>query len=315
MTSAARQLRPAPRQAQLRLATGILCGTCAALIWAGGAVVSRHLVTHHLSPLELTLLRYLGCLPVALTALLWCRSETWRGLSASRILILILLAGPLYQLVVVSGYLYAGAGSGTLLITGLLPIFSLLLAISRGGCGPGRRYLLAIATITTGLILLWQASQHHGSSASNPAWQAWLLFSVAALAWASLNHLVETWQVDSFGLSVILGLTAPLLLPALFMMENLNLRFDAPAADFLIQIAYHGVLVPFLATSLFFAAVKHAGAQLAAALQALSPALAVTLGVVVLNEQLTLWTAIAAAILLSGILAATSAASRTPARS
>ena len=44
---------------------GIAAGMLAALIWGGGAVVSRYLVLNRLDPIDLTFLRYVGCLPIA----------------------------------------------------------------------------------------------------------------------------------------------------------------------------------------------------------------------------------------------------------
>src|SRR5690606_39355901 len=83
---------------------GLLCGLAAAAIWGGGSVVSRHLVTSGLGPADLTLLRYAGCFPVAVVALLLMGNRIWLGVSWPRLAVLLILGGPLFHLIVLPGY-------------------------------------------------------------------------------------------------------------------------------------------------------------------------------------------------------------------
>jgi drug/metabolite transporter (DMT)-like permease len=77
-----------------RRTIGLLCGLAAAVTWAGGAIVSRYLVTTRFSAIDLTLLRYLGCFPIALLAVAFDRKRSMPDISWGRLAVLIALAGP-----------------------------------------------------------------------------------------------------------------------------------------------------------------------------------------------------------------------------
>ena len=133
------------------LALGTVAGLAAAMIWGGGAVVSRHLVGSGLAPVDLAVLRYLGCFLVA-AALLIARPGLRRDrLPAGRLAIVLLLAGPPYQILLLAGYGHATAGGGSLLVSGLLPVFALVLAGLSGQAVPALSRLgagLALAGLT-----------------------------------------------------------------------------------------------------------------------------------------------------------------------
>src|SRR5690606_22607265 len=81
---------------------GLLCGLAAAAIWGGGSAVLRHLVTSGLGPADLTLLRYVGCFPVALAALFLMGDRIWLGITWPRLAFLLIIVGPLYHAIVVA---------------------------------------------------------------------------------------------------------------------------------------------------------------------------------------------------------------------
>lgn len=286
---------------------GLAAGLVAAALWGGGAVVARHLVNHNIAPLDLALLRYAGCFPIALLFAISGRGSLKACLSWWRFTVLLVLAGPPYHLLLLSGYQYAGAGGGTLMICGLLPLFALGLS-----AGAGRRSLVSGRALT-GLLLigvgLLMLAIKGGATMVMP-WGV-VIFAGAALAWALLNFLITEWNVDALELTVALGLSAPLFLP-LYILARGEIALPAGSFDqIFLQMAYHGVGVAFGATFLFFAAVKRAGAQAAANMQALAPAFATLFGVVLLAEPMTLGTAIAVMGIVAGIaLAAPGPATR-----
>jgi|GEM_PF-1150480 len=258
---------------------GLLCGLAAAAIWGGGSVVSRHLVTSGLGPADLTLLRYAGCFPVAVVALLLMGNRIWLGVSWPRLAVLLILGGPLYHVIVIAGYRYTSAGGGALLMSGLLPLFALALHWVIKSTTPPRTKVVGALLVLAGLG--WFGLEI-GSAVSLTGV---ILFAIAALAWAVLNELVRAWQVDPLRLTVLLALFAPAFAPLYFFTESGN-PLASPPEDLLLQIAYHGLLVAIGATALFFLAVRLAGAEIAAVLQSTSPGFAAILGAAFLGEPL-----------------------------
>ncbi len=276
-------------------AAGLACGLAAAAIWGGGAVVSRYLVTARLDPVDLTFLRYAGSIPVAAVFMFAGGNQLRLALPWRRFLVLLALAGPLYQGLVITGYRYVPAGTGALLLSGLLPVFALALASAAARSMPQAQATLGIAGIVAGLVLF--GGLDPGSI--SPIGLA--IFVLAALAWALLNQAVRAWRVDPRRLTVALAFWSVLFMPLYPLVRRAD-SVSAPLPDLALQVIYHGWLVAFLATGLFFAAVRWAGAQTAAIMQALSPVFSAALGASLLGETLTAQKIAGLALTIAGVL-------------
>ena len=288
---------------------GAVCGVGAAAIWGGSSVVSRYLITSSFDAADLTFLRYAACFPAALAIYLIWYPRLVNQLSWRAFAVLVLLAGPPFHFLVIAGYAYLPAGLGTVLIAGLLAVFTTFSAPFLGG-GPVR----STQVFATGLVLAGLAGlsfQIVGGS----GWQAdasgWpmvagvLIFATAALLWALLNHLIVAWKIDPLAMTINLALTAPLFLPFYWLLSTGPATGRATGADIgdvALQLIYHGLFVALGATFLFFAAVRRIGAGPAAVLLALAPALAVVFGRLFLGETLTALSFAGVAMVLAGFL-------------
>jgi drug/metabolite transporter (DMT)-like permease len=283
--------------ARWRVFKGICVGIVAAALFAGGAVVSRFLVGGGYKPLDLTLVRYLGCFPIALVALLVLPSRLRLDVSWLRLLLLLAVGGPPYHVLLLSGYAHATSGAGALLVTGLVPLSGLLIAWLALREVPEWQAVAGSVLVLAGLIVFGGLAT---TSAFTPVGLA--IFALAAMAWAVLNHLVRVWRIDPLRLTITLAAWAPLFLPFYVVASDGDLSGLAPSEDLLLQLAYHGVLVAFGATLLFFAAIQLAGAHRAAALLALVPPCAALIGALALGETLTASEGVGAAIAVGGIV-------------
>lgn len=278
---------------------GVLCGLGAALIWGGGAVVLRHLAIAELPAADLALLRYAGCFPVALAAVVLCPRVFLPNIPWGRLLVLLLLAGPPYHVLIIWGYAHAGAGTGSLLVTGLLPIMGVALAAVVPKGTPGITSVGGAMLSAAGLAVFAGC----GSSDVTVSLTGFVIFTSAAALWAVLNQLVLAWRIDPLRLTVALALWSPLFLPFwLFSLPRHGIGIAV--ADLLLQLIYHGWLVAIVATILSFMAVRQVGAQTAGLLQAMTPIFAALLGLALLGERLTLGQVVGATLTLAGVLTA-----------
>lgn len=282
--------------AAMAVAKGLAAGIVAAVIFAGGAVVSRLLVSDGYAPIELTLVRYIGCFPVALLALAIAPARLGLDLSWPRLIVLLAVGGPPYHALLLSGYAHATSGAGALLVTGLVPVLGLIVAWTLSREVPRWQALVGAGLVLSGLMLFGGLA---AAAAFTPAGA--LLFAAAALAWAVLNQLVRIWEVDPLRLTIALAVWAPLFLPFYFYAHPAGLAEIAPSAGLALQLLYHGLLVAFGATLLFFAAIRWAGAHRTAALLALVPPFAALLGAALLGEVLSAGEALGAAVAVCGI--------------
>jgi drug/metabolite transporter (DMT)-like permease len=271
---------PAVEIAMSRKTVGIVCGVLAAVLWGGGAVVSRHLVTAHIDPMDMVLLRYAACFPIAVGLLIAFGRRVWLDIPLERLLILLLLAGPPYHLLLTTGYEEATAGAGSLLVTGLLTVFSLAVPLAFSSAKPSTNAVLGAALACVGLTVF--AASGSGRSITAPGFA---IFSAAALSWAVLNALIRHWKIDPLQLTVGLALWSVLFLPVYTSIRPWH-ALAGPAPELLLQFIYQGWLVAFAATLLFFVAIRYAGAPTAAALQALAPGVSACFGAVLLAEPI-----------------------------
>jgi drug/metabolite transporter (DMT)-like permease len=277
-------------------AIGVLCGVLAAILWGGGAVVSRHLVTAHIDPMDMVLLRYAACFPIAVGLLIAFGRRVWLDIPLERLLVLLLLAGPPYHLLLTTGYEQATAGAGALLTTGLLTIFSLAVPLAFSSAKPSSGAVFGALLACVGLGVFAACGSGRTITASGFA-----IFSTAALSWASLNALIRYWKIDPLQLTVGLALWSVLFLPVYTSIRPWH-ALSGPAPELLLQFVYQGWLVAFVATLLFFIAIRYAGAPTAAALQALAPGVSSGLGAILLAEPIGRLQIVGLAITILGVM-------------
>ena len=281
---------------------GLTCGVGAAAIWGGSSIVSRYLIVSRFDAFELTLLRYAACFPVA-TAIYWFWYPRMRSmLNWRQFAVLIVLAGPPFHFLVIAGYAYTSAGTGAVLISGLLAFFTMLTGVILRKERFGSVQASCILLVFGGVGLL---AQQNGSDNTVDAplisVPGVLIFGLAALLWAQLNHLIPRWNVDPLSMTLALAIWSPIFLPIYFITPP-NLTEQVHTSDLLLQLIYHGWLVALGATCLFFVAVRNIGPESAALLLALAPALSVTFGVIILGEPATPLVVLGVVFVIAGFI-------------
>ncbi len=287
--------------------TGVACGLAAAVIWGGSSVVSRYLITSNFDAVELTFLRYAACFPAALAIYLVWYPRHVNRLDWRKFAVLVLLAGPPFHFLVIAGYAYVPAGLGAVLLAGLLAVFTsgLGLVVRRQAMSVGQ--VAALGLVLAGLGCLAAQLSEVDRDRQVVGYVGALIFFVAALAWALLNHLVTRWRVEPMGLTIHLALVSPLFVPFYALAPGGTSASASPSA-FALQLVYHGLFVALAATFLFFAAVRRLGAEPAAVLLALAPALSVVFGATFLDEPVTAFSAVGVILVLVGFIATLAAA-------
>jgi drug/metabolite transporter (DMT)-like permease len=275
----------------------MLAGLAAALLWGGGSVVSRHLVSQKLDPMDLALLRYIGCFPIALAAVFFFRDRVRLETTWFRLAALLFLAGPPYHVFVIGGYAHATAGAGALIITGLMQVFSLAVPLLLAGTRTGFAPVIGAGLAILGLGIF--STDMAAGFSFTPLGLA--IFSIAALGWALLTYYVRLWKIDPLQLTNALALWSPLFLP-LYLWFQPSPNFSGPLSETLLQLIYHGVRVAYGATLLFFVAVRHLGISTAAVIQALAPGLAAVMGAALLGEFLSPVRLLGIGVVIAGIV-------------
>ena len=107
--------------------TGFAAAWCIVLVWSFWLIVSRVADKSGLTIYDLAAMRYGLASIVAVPLCLYYKP--WQTMRISQMAILSAILGPLYILIVFSGFLYAPAAHGGIFMNGVLPLISMLFAL------------------------------------------------------------------------------------------------------------------------------------------------------------------------------------------
>lgn len=274
---------PEPRDRSLLY--GILGGIAAATLYAGWAVVSRMGTLQNVDAFDLAALRFFVAAIVLLPIFLGLKFDATgiAGVTWPRVAALTAVAGLPYGLAVYSGYQFAPAGHGAVLIPGAIVVFSTILGIVFLGEKLAGWRIAGLAAVIAGILALGGASFADGVPGQ---WRGHLLFVVAGAAWAAYTVAARAWKVPPVATTaVVTVISAVAYLP--FYVAGAGTRlFDLPSATLLLQAGYQGIAVGVVAVILYTRVVGWLGAARTSAFTALVPAIATLMAVVLLDEPL-----------------------------
>lgn len=277
--------------------TGYAAAWTIVLVWSFWLIVSRVANDSGLTVYDLAAMRYGLASLVALPLCLYYKP--WRGLRLSQIAVLSFILGPVYILIVFSGFLYAPAAHGGIFMNGVLPLISILFGIFLFRKLPGTQQLLGAALIlVSSVVLAWDTSVTNIQN----AWVGDLMFVVGAIFFSSYVILSERWQLRPMQI-IFCGtvVNAALYLPVWVLWLPSGLA-DAPLGPLLLQAVYQG-FVPNLIGLLFVAhASRTIGNGNTSSILAAVPGGGAVLGLLILGESLSVISVLALVILTIGLL-------------
>ena len=277
--------------------TGYAAAWCIVFVWSFWLIVSRVANQSGLTIYDLAAFRYGLAALIAVPLCLYYKP--WRGLRLAQIAVLSFILGPIYILIVFSGFLYAPAAHGGIFMNGVLPLISILFALVLIRVLPSLRQAMgAVLILVSAIALALDASVSSGKD----AWIGDLLFLGGALFFSIYMILSERWKLGAMQI-IFCGtvVNAALYLPVWYFWLPSGLS-DAPMGPLLLQAIYQG-FVPNLIGLLFIAhASQNIGTGNTSFILAAVPGGGAILGALILGETLSLIGILALILLTSGLL-------------
>lgn len=278
-------------------ASGFAAAWCIVLVWSFWLIVSRVADKSGLTVYDLAAMRYGLASFVAVPLCLYYKP--WRTMRLSQMVILSAILGPIYILIVFSGFLYAPAAHGGIFMNGVLPLISMLFALVFLKTLPRAQQVVGAALIlASAVVLAWNTSV----SGTQDAWIGDLMFLIGALFFSSYMILSERWKLGAMQI-IFCGtvINAVLYLPIWYFWLPSGLA-DAPMGPFLLQAVYQG-FVPNLIGLLFIAhASRTIGNGNTSFILAAVPGGGAVLGALILGETLNGISIVALVFLTVGLL-------------
>jgi drug/metabolite transporter (DMT)-like permease len=271
-----------------------------AVCW-GGAWPTGKLAVEEVSPAAVATVRF-----ALSTALLWLwaralSTRTPRMTRADLPMVLVLgvtaIAG--YNLLFLYGLSLAPASDGAIIVPGLAPLMTALLAVPLLGERLGGRLAVGLVTGVAGLVLVVDPGGGLGSERVLGD----LLFLAGAFVWGVYSVVGKPATARFGAVGATLYATAAgtaMLVPFAFLEGGWGDLADADAAA-LISILYLAVFATVLGFVLFYEGVRRLGPSSAMSFALLVPVFGVLSSVIVLDERLGLATIVGGIVVLAGL--------------
>lgn len=274
---------PPRRRALSPSAAGLAWGLLAAAIWTVYTVLARLGIKSGLSPMDMTLLRFTPGALVMLPLVLRWGLRDLAGLGWPRGLVLAALSGPVFSLLMMTGFAHAPLAHGAV----IAPAWQLLAGVGLSAwlarTPVTRETLAGGACVLVGLAFMGGDALAHGQGGSVLLGDA--LFAAAGSSWGLFGALSRRWQVDAVRLTgVAVVLAFAMFAPLYVAVADPRGLLAAPPGFVALQAVAHGLGAGLVAVLAYSRAVVLLGPGRAAFFGAMVPGAASLLAIPVLDE-------------------------------
>ncbi len=312
---------------------GIACAVITIFIWTTFIVVARAMALKGLTPLDIVLCRFVGAACVLLP---WgyvmvarmkaagsASGATWLGLSPLPMRLTLLMGavgGVGYAVLAYSGFVFAPAAHASVLMPGMLPLSTALVAVWLLGERLGRARLLGLGMIFSGAMLVGGASIVRAlldPATAGGVWRGDLLFVSASSCWAVYTVLCRKHQLPAAQATIaVIVFSALLYIPGYLALVGAGVLHSTLATAPWGEIAFHtlwqggGSVV--ISGITFTKMIRHFGPVRSTMMTAVVPGLSALGAVLFLGEPLH-WNLLAGLALVTlGIVAGVRAQKAKP---
>jgi len=264
-------------------AVGVACGLVVPFIWGGWIVASRFGVLNALTPFDVAALR-VGVAAIIVFPLFAMRGfaglPLWKGAVVS------FGVGAPFALTSFGGMSLAPVIHAGVLTNGSMPIFAAILGYLWLREHPSRPQLLGLLLIVAGAGML--GGDSFSIDAPAQQWLGDMLLVGAGLCFAIYMTVLRRWNVTFVQAVIAIPIiSSAVYIPiwVLFLPSGLlNFAAFPPWQEVALQAVYQGVVASFIVVMLITRATQSIRATTMAVFLAGAPALAVLLGVALLDE-------------------------------
>lgn len=264
-------------------ATGLAWGLLAATIWTIYTVLARLGIKSGLTPLDMTLLRFA---PGALVMLPLVWRWGWHdlaGLGWRRGVLLAVLSGPLFSLLMMTGFAHAPLAHGAVIAPACQMLAGIGLSAWLAHAPVSRETVLGGAFVFLGLLFMGGDAMLH--TAGNNVLFGDLLFALAGCCWGLFGALSRRWRVDALrvtGVAVVLAFA--MFAPLYALLADPRGLLAAAPGFVALQAVAHGIGAGLVAVLAYSRAAILLGPGRAAFFGAIVPGAASLLAIPVLGE-------------------------------
>jgi len=260
---------------------GIVCGTLAALAWAGGFVVAKHGIQVGFSPADLAFHRFFWSGLLMLPYVVRDSLRDLDGVGWGRGFAMTMLSGPPQSLLAYSGFILVPLGHGTTIQPACAALSGLILASLILHEKATVQRIIGGAILVLGLLVFGAESL---ATIGKSGVGGDLLFAAAGLSWAMFGTLLRLWNVAGTRAVKAVGTVSLIVFAPIYLfMYGTSALTQHGWFENLLQAVVQGGIAGAFPIYLFAHAVIALGGGRAATFPALVPVFGVIIGFLALG--------------------------------
>ena len=266
-----------------QLAWGYLAAFFTLLMWAGFSLISRLGGKSVLTPYDIFALRLITASAILLPFVRSMPAGAWAD---KRLWLLTFLCSLIYCPLAYTGFKYAPAAHGAILLSGMQPFLISAVAWLLVGTRPGRLRSIGLGLIGTGIVCAampylteWSPDYAFGD----------LLILLSSICWAFYGVLAARWKYSAWTLTRAIAFGSSIVYLPIYWLWLPKEISSAPLSMIIIQGAFQGFSASILAMLTYLKSLELLGPERTASFLALVPVVIGVLAVPLLDEPLTPW--------------------------
>ena len=252
-------------------------------IWGGFTITSRLNAIWHISPWDITALRFLLAFCILMPILIYKKDTAF--LLKKEPFILAILGGVAYCLTCYSAFHYVPAAHAAIFLNGCIPLCTALAGLIFFKQPFDRHTWISLIIMVCSIVLM-SVLMYQATGVAFNLGDA--LFFISAMWWGIFTVLLRQWKISAWhAMSGVAIWSAIVYVPVylLFFPKHLS---DVEFPHLLMQTIFHGIFVVIVATLTYIEAIKRLGAFKAGSIVTLAPFIAAIIAVPLLGEPLSL---------------------------
>ena len=252
-------------------------------MWAGFSLISRLGGKSVLTPYDIFALRLITA---SVCLLPFIGSMPARAWADRRLWLLTFLCSLIYCPLAYTGFKYAPAAHGAILLSGMQPFLISAVVWLLVGTRPTRLRSIGLGLIGTGIVCAampylteWSPEYAFGD----------LLILLSSICWAFYGVLAARWKYSPWTLTRAIAFGSSIVYLPIYWLWLPKEMSNAPLSMIIIQGAFQGISATILAMLTYLKSLELLGPERTASFLALVPVVIGVLAVPLLDEPLTPW--------------------------
>lgn len=252
-------------------------------IWGGFTITSRLNAIWHISPWDITALRFSLAFCILMPILIYKKDTAF--LFNKQPFILAMIGGVAYCLTSYSAFHFVPAAHAAIFLNGCIPLCTALAGFLLYQ-QPFDKHIRISLIIMLAAISVMSFLMYRETGVAFGIGD--LLFFISAIWWGTFTVLLRQWQLSAWHAMASVAIWSAIVYVPIYLLFLPKHLDQVSTPHLVMQTLFHGIFVVIIATLAYVEAIKRLGAFKTGSIVTLAPFIAAIIAVPLLNEPISL---------------------------